>query len=358
MPASELAALVRRFPATVGALLVTPRAALREIQAAEKGGFSVLVGWCLAAAVALRFISLADAFVGLEAGGGMRIVSVLVGELTDAVPVALGAALLIVVGAGAKRDPSVDLELGCAATVPFMVARSVFRAAVIVGGHEPPHRLVQASYGAAGVWALALVLLSLQLARARPVSRGPEPTPAARAGARRAGWGALAILGVGLIGGVVWTVRNPGRLGPVTRGAPAPEFSLPRIDGKPGEIALSSLRGQVVVLDFWATWCPPCLAMLPTMHDLATELAPRGVAFLGVDSDGEQTSPEDVQRFVVEHAIPYPVVYDRGFVNDQYRVRALPTMVVVARDGSIVKVLTGMTGRGPLEKAIETALSR
>ena len=358
MAGSELGAHVRRFPAAVGALLVAPRAALREIEAAEKGGFSVLCGWCLAAAVALRFISLADAFIGLEAGGGMRIVSVLVGELTDAVPVALGAALLIVLAAGAKREPSVDLELGCAATLPFMVARSVFRAAVIVGGHEPPQRLVQASYVVAGAWALALALLSLQIARGRPVGRGPEPTPAERTRARGAGWGALAILAVGLVGGVMWTARHPGRLGPVTRGAPAPEFSLPRIDGKPGAIALSSLRGQVVVLDFWATWCPPCLAMLPTMHDLANELAPRGVAFLGIDSDGDQTPPEEVERFVVEHAIPYPVVYDRGVVNDLYRVRALPTMVVVARDGSIVKVLTGMTGRGPLENAIEAALAR
>jgi len=354
----ELVAQVKRFPSAVGALLLTPRTALREIEAAEKGGFSVLVGWCLAAAVTLRFISLADAFMGLEAGGGMRIISVLVGELTDAVPVALGAALLIVIGAGTKRDPSVDLELGCAATLAFMVARSIFRAAVIVGGHEPGPRLVQASYAVAGAWTLALVLLALQIARLRPAGRGPEPTPTARARARGVGWGALAILGIGLVGAVVWTARNPGRLGPVTRGAPAPEFSLPRIDGKPGEIALSSLRGKVVVLDFWATWCPPCLAMLPTMHELATELAPRGVAFLGVDSDGEQTSPEDVERFVVEHAPPYPVVYDRGAVNSLYRVRALPTMVVVGRDGSIVKVLTGLTGRGPLQKAIEGALAR
>jgi hypothetical protein len=142
---SDLLAQVRRFPARVGALLVRPGAALREIEAAEKGGFGVLVGWCLAAAVTLRFVNLADAFLGLDAGGGLRAISVLVGELTEAVPVALGAALVVVIGAGSKRDPAVDLELGCAAAVPFMVARAVFRTGVILTGREPPHRYMQAS---------------------------------------------------------------------------------------------------------------------------------------------------------------------------------------------------------------------
>ena len=312
------------------------------------------------AAIGLRFMNLADALVGLDAGGGLRVLSVLIAELTEAVPVALGASLVVIAAAGGKRDPAVDLELGCAATVPFMVGRAVFRAAVILAGVEPPHRWRQASFVVAGLWAAAVAVLAVRIARARPTSRRVEVEggPLARAASRVAGWAALGVLAVGLAGGIRWTAHNASRLGPVTRGAPAPDFTLPRIDGQPGTITLSSLRGHVVVLDFWATWCPPCLAMLPTMHELATEIGPTGVAFLGVDSDGDRTSMDDVSRFVAEHAIPYPIVYDQGQANELFRVSALPTLVVIAPDGSISRVLQGLTSKGTIVKAIQVAQGR
>jgi hypothetical protein len=86
-------------------------------------------------------------------------------------------------------------------------------------------------------------------------------------------------------------------------------------------------------------------------------MAPQGVAFLGVDSDGPQTTREDVQRFVIEHDLPYPVVYDEGLANDLYRIKALPTMVVVTKDGTIARVLTGLTTKGTLKRTIEAALA-
>ena len=356
MAQSEFASQLRRLPQTLGTLLIAPARALRQIEAAERGGFFVLVAWCVAAALTLRFVDLADAFMGLDAGGGMRLVSVVVSELTEAVPVALAAALLIVIGAGKKREPAVDLELGCAAAVPFMVVRAVFRTGVILLGREPSHHAVQASYVAAALAGAVWTWLAMRLARARPVTRGPEPTPQAASLGRLAGWSTAVVLVFGLLGGVRWTAHHAATMGPVTRGAPAPDFTLPRVDGKPGSIALSSLRGKVVVLDFWATWCPPCQAMLPTMHELATDMAPQGVAFLGVDSDGPQTARDDVERFVIEHGLPYPIVYDEGVANDLYRVRALPTMVVLTKDGTIAKVLTGLTTKGTLKRTIEAAL--
>jgi len=354
---SEFAAQVRRLPQTLGTLLIAPVRALRQIAAAERGGFFLLVSWCIAAALTLRFVDLADAFMGLDAGGGMRLVSVVVSELTAAVPVALAAALVIVIGAGPKRDPAVDLELGCAAAVPFMIVRAVFRAAELLRGHEPSHRWVQASYAVAALAGAVWTFLALRIARGRPVSRGPDPAPEVASLGRLAGWGTVVVLGLGLLGGVRWTAGHAAAMGPVTRGAPAPDFTLPRVDGKPGSIALSSLRGKVVVLDFWATWCPPCQAMLPTMHELSAEMAPQGVAFLGVDSDGPQTARDDVERYVIEHGLPYPVVYDEGVANDLYRVRALPTMVVLTKDGNIARVLTGMTTKGTLKRTIEAALA-
>jgi thiol-disulfide isomerase/thioredoxin len=358
---ADLRSTLRRFPRTLGDLLVSPRAALRELDARERGGFSALVLWCLLAAVALRFAGLAEAVVGWEAGGLRQLLSVLVGELTEAVPVAIGASLLIVIAAGSKREPGVDLELGCAATLPYLVTRAAFRTAIVLSGVEAPLPLLRASYVVGAVWTLALALVGVGVARGRPNAGGNTGeigTSGRRLGAPLAAAAAFGVLGVALIGSVTSTVRHADALGPVTRGQPAPDFTLPRVDGKPGSLTLSSLRGRVVVLDFWATWCPPCLAALPTMHALSRELEPKGVTFVGVDSDGEQTPPSEVTAFLAEHGAPYPVVYDRGEANALYRIRLLPTLVVVGKTGLVERVFVGITSRGTLVGAIDEAVAR
>lgn len=363
MPSGELTSNLRRFPQALGGLLATPEQALRDVERRESGGFWILVAWSLIAAVGLRFTNLADAVVGFEAGGGLRLLSVLVAELTLAIPAALGAALAIVVLAGPKRDPSLDLELGCATAIPFLFARAIFRTGVIIVGAEPSGRLVQASYVVAGAWSLLVLVLAVRIARQRrqPIDQRVVPPPVtARQGwaARIAGWGALAVVGVALATSAVWTARNVSTLGPVTRGAPAPDFTLARVDGQTGNLSLSSYRGRVVVLDFWATWCPPCLAALPMMHQLSRELEPRGVTFIGVDSDGAQSSPADVAAFLREHGAPYPVVYDDGTANERYRIKVLPTMVIVGKDGGVERVLIGTTSKGTLLAAINAAAAR
>ena len=358
MAQSDFAWQLRRFPQSVGGLLTAPRRALGEIETAERGGFSVLVIWCLLAAMTLRFSRLADAVVGFEAGGGVRIISVLVAELTEAIPVALFAALAVVVLAGPKRDPAIDLELGCGAAIPFLVTRAIFRTGVIVAGREPPLWLARGSYVVAGLWALVLVWFAVRIAQRRPAPRGPDLTLEQRARARVAGFGVIAVLLVSLAAGAIWTAGHASSLGPVARGGAAPDFRLPRIDGKPGLLSLSSLRGRVVVLDFWATWCPPCLASLPAMHRLSRELEPKGVTFVGIDSDGAQTSPEEVTAFLNEHGAPYPVVYDDGTANESYRIKVLPTVVVVGKDGAVERVFMGITSSSDLAGAALAAAAR
>jgi cytochrome c biogenesis protein CcmG/thiol:disulfide interchange protein DsbE len=355
---NELASALRRFPQVLGGLLIAPRRALGEIENAERGGFSALLAWCLFAAIALRFSNLADAVVGVEAGGGVRIISVLVGELTEAIPVALIAALAVVVLAGSKRDPAVDLELGCGAAIPFLLVRAVFRTGVIVVGEQPGRSLVQGSYVVAAAWALVMVGLAVQIAKRRPSPRGADPTMQQRAHARAAGWVGLAVLVVALGGGVIWTARHTASLGPVVRGAPAPDFRLPRVDGKPGLLSLESLRGRVVVLDFWATWCPPCLASLPMMHELSRELESKGVTFVGIDSEGTQTPAEEVTAFLNEHGAPYPVVTDDGATNESYRIKVLPTVIVIGKDGVVERVFMGAPNKSTLANAIAAASAR
>jgi cytochrome c-type biogenesis protein len=110
------------------------------------------------------------------------------------------------------------------------------------------------------------------------------------------------------------------------------------------------------VLDFWATYCPPCRLMMPILDDLHGEWSAKGVSFVGVDSDGD-LSPEMLREFLAQHPIPYPVVSDDGSLGSTYKVRALPTLFIVGKDGSIRDSFVGFTSKGTLARALERAAS-
>jgi thiol-disulfide isomerase/thioredoxin len=154
------------------------------------------------------------------------------------------------------------------------------------------------------------------------------------------------VLGVGL-------VANAAAL--AHQGRQAPAFELPRIDGQPGTVALAKLRGKVVLLDFWATWCGPCVQMIPVLHQLYEELQPRGVEFVGINSDGPMSTPDEIKAFLRQHPAPYPVVLDDGEVGGRYQVVSLPHMVVLGRDGAVRRVFWGLTSHDELAQALTRA---
>jgi thiol-disulfide isomerase/thioredoxin len=105
-------------------------------------------------------------------------------------------------------------------------------------------------------------------------------------------------------------------------------------------VRLSDLRGRVVVLDFWATWCPPCRASIPTLARVAAALEPRGVTVLGVDV--ERLPPSAAGAAHRRLGGTFPSVQDAGRqVAAAYHVDALPTLVVVDRAGVVRAVLVG-----------------
>ena len=111
------------------------------------------------------------------------------------------------------------------------------------------------------------------------------------------------------------------------------------------------------MLDFWATWCAPCVQMIPVMDAVNQAWAPRGVSFVGVNSDGGGATADDIKAFLIEHPFSYPVVRDGdGEVGALYRVEALPTIVVLGRDGRIRASYVGYTTKGTLEKALRDAV--
>jgi peroxiredoxin len=121
-------------------------------------------------------------------------------------------------------------------------------------------------------------------------------------------------------------------------GAPAPDFTLKDLSGH--EVALSSYAGDVVLINFWATWCGPCLVEMPAIERRYEALKDRGLVVLAVDDDEAIT---DVSAFAHELDLTFTLLLDPGAaVNDLYRVRGLPTSFVVDREGVIRQLHIGL----------------
>ncbi len=117
-------------------------------------------------------------------------------------------------------------------------------------------------------------------------------------------------------------------------GAKAPSFTLRGLDGRP--ISLDALKGKVVLIEFWATWCPPCRASIPELEALYKEFLGKDFELIGISIDDPEAR-EDVKRFVKEYNMPYPVAIDDGRVSKVYGVVSIPTLYILDRDHKIVK---------------------
>jgi protein SCO1 len=114
-------------------------------------------------------------------------------------------------------------------------------------------------------------------------------------------------------------------------GHPAPALDLPRLQG--GRVSLNSLRGKVVVLNFWATWCAACKSEMPLLERWYTSVKSKGVVVLGID---QQEGRKDVESYVGKLHVNYPIALDTdGVASAQYNVAGLPTTLVIDRQGIV-----------------------
>jgi cytochrome c biogenesis protein CcmG, thiol:disulfide interchange protein DsbE len=173
----------------------------------------------------------------------------------------------------------------------------------------------------------------------------------------RARWSIIIVI-VALVGaGWIFVNRLPldaassaGALPPApTIGHPAPDFTLTGLDGK--TFTLSELRGQPVVLNFWATWCPPCRAEMPELQ-AASERLDGEVAIIGVNQ-GENA--QQVSGFVQPLGFTFPMPLDESMgVSRQYLVRNLPTTFFIDRDGIIRHAQVGPLTEATLAQRLKT----
>ena len=137
-------------------------------------------------------------------------------------------------------------------------------------------------------------------------------------------------------------------------GSAAPDFTLPALGG--GEVSLSALKGKVVVVNFWATWCPPCINEMPVLNDLYVAYRDQGVEVLGLSLDEEGlpiTKP-----FVEKLEVTYPIVEaDRKTYQAYGNVLTIPHTFVIDREGTVSKRFVNNQTRDAFEAAIKAALA-
>ncbi|MDR4889507.1 redoxin domain-containing protein [Fredinandcohnia sp. QZ13] len=172
-----------------------------------------------------------------------------------------------------------------------------------------------------------------------------------------------AALIVGLTGLIVWTINSnisfatpkeevetvENKVG-ISEGQLAPDFTLKTINGE--ELTLSAFRGKKVILNFWASWCPPCKAEMPHMQEFYVENKDSNIVLLSVNLTTAEKKSSDVAKFVDEYELTFPVMLDeKGDIGQTYQAYAIPTSYLIDSKGVVRKKVVG-----PMDKEMMNGL--
>ena len=137
-------------------------------------------------------------------------------------------------------------------------------------------------------------------------------------------------------------------------GLAAPEFTLASARGP---VSLTALKGKVIYLDFWASWCGPCRQSFPWMNEMQAKYAAKGLQIVGVNLDANRG---DADKFLTEVPAKFTVAFDpQGDTPKRYAIKGMPTSVLIGSNGKAIEVHSGFRAdeRQALEEAIASALA-
>jgi thiol-disulfide isomerase/thioredoxin len=143
-----------------------------------------------------------------------------------------------------------------------------------------------------------------------------------------------------------------GGIAPVGERRVMPELVMAQLDG--GTWRMVDHRGQVVLVNYWATWCGPCWEETPGLIRLSQDLGPKGLAVVGVALD--EGGKEKVRKFVEEFRVPYPVALPERMSQMAYGLEGVPTTILVDRQGRVAKTYVGAVRQRDFETDVEVLL--
>jgi thiol-disulfide isomerase/thioredoxin len=342
--------------ARIGLAIGHPRWALAiaadRRHAGQSGSDLILAIAVLLAATQLRGLATAvwlatEIDLGYALRAAMRVVT---GALLVELAVVLLGALAVFALAGARRNLGRAFDLACVAVLPVVVVDLVALVVAQIAGFALPIALSGLLRVLSLGWMGVLIALAIRPARSAPRS-SPPPAGAVRS-ARWIGAGIAALAVIGVAIRIVWIAGHLELVKPMTSGEPAPAIALPRIEagGALGaRITLAEARGKVVVLDFWATWCKPCLLEMPRLDQVAR--AHPDVAVIAINID----DPAAARAMFDRRGWTMALVADDGDTSQRYGVSSIPHTVILDRRGVVRDVLHG--ARADLATVIETIRS-
>jgi len=133
-------------------------------------------------------------------------------------------------------------------------------------------------------------------------------------------------------------------------GSSSIDFTLKDLSGS--EVSLSDYKGKIVILNFWATWCPPCRQEIPDFIDVFDKYKNEDIQFLGISNEDTHT----LRNFVLQYDINYTILVDDAGVMGKYDITAIPTTYMIDREGQIIYKNVGMMSREQLVNIIEDVL--
>ncbi len=249
------------------------------------------------------------------------------------------AALLLWLVAGRRRDLGRAFDLACVAVVPAVLVELVMGVALRAFDVRLANAVGWGVGAAAWAWTGVLVALAVRIVRVAPNAVPSPETPDKVAAGRWPGRAVLAVVTLGLAIHVGWVATHLDLMRPVKSGEPAPELALPAIvdaRGTTGPVhRLSDSRGKVVVIDFWATWCGPCLQALPKLDHIARAHDDVEVLAVNLDDPGRAFTLFRDARYQMT------LLADDGNASERFGVTTIPHTVIVNRDGTVYEVFRG-----------------
>lgn len=148
-------------------------------------------------------------------------------------------------------------------------------------------------------------------------------------------------------------IENNDLISGVKEGNLAPEFQLQTLEGR--EVKLSDYKGKKVILNFWATWCPPCKAEMPHMQEFYLNQQNDNVEILAVNLTTAEKNTNDIGKFVKDYGLTFPILLDtKGDIGETYQAFTIPTSYIIDSQGIVRKKIVGPMDKEMMEQLIKS----